>query len=98
MWIYVTEITQLFSFALFLSASVYYTNEIMVEKDKVKGQAYLTCSGTIGAMLGSFLGGWLIEHFGVETMMWVGVALSAVGSVYVVLVMPKTRPSCSKVT
>ena len=40
------------SFAVFIPASVYYINGIMREGDKVKGQAYITGTMTLGSFFG----------------------------------------------
>lgn len=81
--IYVSQIMQMFSFALFIPASVYYANIIMDERDKVKGQTFMTTSFTISGVVGNLLGGYLIDNIGVHNMMAVSVISAFIGMVIV---------------
>ena len=81
--IYAGQIMQMFSFALFIPASVYYANLIMDEKDKVKGQAFMTTSFTLSGVLGNLLGGYLIDIIGVHNMMGVSVSFALIGFIIV---------------
>lgn len=70
----------------FLSVSViYYINDMMGGQDKVKGQAFFTATFTIGSVLGSLTGGFLLDHGGVTTMLVFGTIMSAVGSAAMIL-------------
>lgn len=66
MGIYLAQLTQMFSFGIYIVAAVYYTNEEMDDQDKVKGQAIVTTAHTIGGVIGSSIGGWLIQVFSVK--------------------------------
>lgn len=76
---YLIQILQMFGFALFVVASVYYVNSIMEEKDRVKGQAYMTVTNTLGGVFGSSIGGALIDAFSIRTMLIVSVVAAIVG-------------------
>lgn len=78
---YLIQGLQMFGFALFVVASVYYVNAIMEEQDQVKGQAYMTMTNTLGAVIGSTLGGVLIDSLGIQAMLAVSVAAGAAGMV-----------------
>lgn len=70
---------QLFSFALFTPASVYYADIILSEGDKVKGQALITIAITVGNILGSFVCGCFIELWGITPALWISVVFSFFG-------------------
>ncbi|MHB1454772.1 MAG: MFS transporter [Saccharofermentanales bacterium] len=71
---------QALSFALFLPASVYYINRI---SPAGLGSTYLTvassCYFGIGGIIGSFLGGLLIDYGGIYNMFWWGIAATIAG-------------------
>ncbi|MBM6830118.1 MFS transporter [Anaerotignum lactatifermentans] len=91
---------QLFSFALFTPASVYYADRILSEGDKVKGQALITIAITIGNILGSFVCGCFIGLWGVTAALWISVAFSLLGLVLFFLGAEKTgaadQPAAAK--
>jgi len=76
---YLIQGLQMFGFALFVVASVYYVNMIMKDKDRTKGQAFMTMTNTLGGVLGSACGGALIDGFGIHTMLLVSTGVAAVG-------------------
>lgn len=78
---YVIQGLQMFGFALFVVASVYYVNMIMKDKDRTRGQAFMTMTNTLGGVLGSSFGGALIDGFGIHTMLLVSTVVAAAGMV-----------------
>lgn len=78
---YMIQGLQMFGFALFVVASVYYVNMIMKEHDRVKGQAFMTMTNTLGGVLGSSIGGALIDGFGIQTLLLASTAVAACGMV-----------------
>lgn len=75
---------QVFSFALFMPAAIYYVNNVIHEKDRVKGQsmlgaAYLGISGT----LASISGGRILDKFDVSLMLLVGTLVTAIGVIII---------------
>lgn len=80
MLFYGIQIMQAFGFGIFIVAQAYYINEIMPEKDKIKGQAFITTTGTLGVVVASLLGGSIIDNYGTETMMIASVIFAGVGS------------------
>jgi MFS transporter, PPP family, 3-phenylpropionic acid transporter len=77
--IYITQFTQMCSFAIFASASVYYTSERIAEEDQITGQAYMTSMIAAGTVLGSLIGGWVLEFSDMTTMLSVNVIVSIFG-------------------
>lgn len=82
--IYVTQIFQAGAFALFIPASVYFADQMMEQEDKVKGQAWVTSSITVGAVLGNLIGGFWIDSLGVESLL-IFLTIVAVSGAVVVL-------------
>ncbi len=81
MGMYLIQGLQMFGFALFVVASVYYVNMIMEEKDRTRGQAFMTMTNTLGGVLGSSCGGALIDGFGIPVMLAASTVVAAAGMV-----------------
>ena len=88
----VAAVMQMGSFALYIPASVYYVNEVMEERDKFKGQALMTGTNTLGGMIGSLLGGFLIDHAGVAVMNLAGLIMAVSGAVLIALFVSRQKP------
>ncbi len=76
----VGQVFQALTFAIFLPASVYYINEIMHEKDRVKGQTFVTGMGTLGGFFGNVIGGRLLDTSGVFAMLLFGLIGAVIGA------------------
>ena len=81
--LYVVQICQLFGFATFVVATVYYANYAVKECDRVKGQAYMTMANTLGIVFASMLGGVLIDRYGTNGMMIVGSVITIIGCIMI---------------
>ncbi|MDF2804062.1 MAG: major Facilitator Superfamily protein [Anaerocolumna sp.] len=82
--VHFSQAFQLFAFALFTPASIYYVNDLVSENDRVKGQsmlgaAYLGIAGTVA----NVTGGRILDTFGVSEMLLLGTAVTAVGVVLI---------------
>ncbi len=77
--LYVAQLFQFSSYALFIPASVYYVNEIIEKDDLAKGQAFMTSAITLGGVGASLIGGWLLDDSGVGRMLFVGLIAAALG-------------------
>ena len=86
--IYAAFLTQIFSFALFTPASVYYANAILPAGDKVKGQAMIT----MGNIAGSFLCGNFITLWGITAAILVTAGIAVIGLICFFLGAEKTGP------
>lgn len=86
--VYVVHALQMLGYALFAVASVYYVNCLMAEHDKVRGQAYMTMTTTMGAVIGSTVGGVIIDAFGIQMMLIFAVVIAVIG---MAIVFPTTK-------
>ena len=90
---FVLDFAQVFQFAayaMFIPASIYYVNQIIKEEDLVKGQAFVTGAITLGGVSASLLGGWLLDAYGVSSMLNVGSIATIIGLVIALLAIQKT--------
>ena len=88
--LYVAQIFQFASYALFIPASIYYVNQIISQKDLVKGQAFVTGAITLGGVSASLLGGWLLDARGVNSMLAVGSIATVIGMMIAFFAIQKT--------
>lgn len=81
-----SQLLQLFAYALFTPASVYYVNEIIDAKNGVKGQSMVGVAtfSLVGA-IGSFTGGRILDTKGVSAMLLVGTIVTGIGFIIVCL-------------
>lgn len=89
--IYASYSLQMFSYAVFVPAAVYYINNLMRDNDRIKGQAYLTTTMTLGGVFGSLLGGTLIDALSIPSMLLIATIISAAGSLLVVVFTEKEK-------
>ena len=69
------------SMALWVGASVYFINQMMLPEDRMKGQTYMGGFGVLGGVVGSMLGGFVIDLANVTVMLSVGVGIVGVGCI-----------------
>jgi PPP family 3-phenylpropionic acid transporter len=86
------QVLQGLSFAIFIPGSVYYINQIMHEKDRVKGQTFVTGASTVGSFFGSVIGGWLLDHSGVHGLLIYGSIAAVIGGFLLVYAIRKPKP------
>ncbi len=96
--IHFSQAFQLFAFALFTPASIYYVNDLVSEKDRVKGQsllgaAYLGIAGTVA----NVTGGRMLDTFGVSEMLLLGTVVTAVGVVLICVSVAEKKPVSSTI-
>ncbi|WP_073508003.1 MFS transporter [Streptobacillus notomytis] len=82
---YIAQVTQFAGYAIYVPVSVYYTNHIMEEKDRIKGQAYMAVSSTIGSILGNLLGGKIIEVYSLNYMLLASLIATIIGTVILMI-------------
>lgn len=90
--LYATQFLQLLSFSVFASATVFYADESMQSQDKTKGQAFMSNTTTIGSLIASLLGGFLIQNFGLKTMLATGLAMTILGTVLILIICFSAAP------
>lgn len=66
---YMIQLLQLTSWGIYASASVYYAKEHIPEEDQTRAQAYMANALTIGNVIGTLIGGRLIDIYGVNAML-----------------------------
>ena len=87
--IYLAQVCQMFAYALFIPASVYYVNEKIALADRIKGQSLVTTSMTLSGVFANFAGGIMLDALGVGHVLLAGIILSIVGAVIVILTTEK---------
>ncbi|MBQ0004312.1 MAG: MFS transporter [Clostridiales bacterium] len=83
--VYMVQCIQMISYAVFASASVYYSDDMMEANDKAKGQGYMTAAVAIGGAIGNAVGGWAVEAGGVRLVEVIGIAFAAAGACLVLI-------------
>ena len=79
--LYLAHAMQIFGYGIYIPASVYYANRLMAERDRVKGVSLANLPMTLGSIIGTLLGSWLLSAGGLSTLMIVATISSAVGCV-----------------
>ena len=80
--LYIALSSQAISLAPFTAAIVYYVSNALGKQDQVKGQALITIGITIGNILGSLAGGYLLQYFDVGIMLWSFAILCFIGMIF----------------
>nr|NLI49654.1 hypothetical protein [Propionibacterium sp.] len=81
--LYLAQCLQVGAFALVVPASVYYVDRLMPPRERVRGQAYMTVTLTLGNVVAGLAGGALLDLAGVPALLAVGTAFGAAGAVAV---------------
>ena len=76
---YLSQGCQMFGFGIMAIALVYYVNDLVDESDRAQGQAFAGMALTIASVIGSFVGGTIIDKFGVDTLLIIGIILACLG-------------------
>lgn len=82
---YASMVLQMVSYAALIPATVYFSNDMVNEADKNKGQAVFSTAGTVGGLLASFVGGWMFQFLDVKLVITVGVISSIAGTALMIL-------------
>lgn len=78
--IYLAQGLQFAAFGLIVPASVYYIDRHFPRGQRVTGQAYMTMTATGGSVIGSVVGGLVLDAAGVPMMLLVGTVIGALGA------------------
>ena len=81
--LYAAQTIQLFAFALLLPAIVRFIDDSMERGEAVKGQAMFTSSTTVGAVIASFTGGWIMDISSPSMLLLVSTILSVLGTIII---------------
>lgn len=93
MMIYITELAQMISYAIFVTASVLYTSECVAKEDQTTGQAFMASMFAAGTVVGSLLGGWLLELAGMKVMLLANVVISILGVCFALISNKQLKPA-----
>lgn len=83
MGLYLAQILQAGSYALYTPASIYYVNSQMQPQDRFRGQALIVGTTTLGGVIGSLMGGFLQDNAGTPALLLAGAILASVGAILV---------------
>lgn len=78
--LYAAEALQALSFAIFVPASVRYVSEVIAKRNSAKGQTYITAAISLASIFASMIGGALLDSVGANTALFIGVVVSAAGT------------------
>ena len=90
MHIYLIQTLQAVTFAIFASASTYYSNETMAPEDKVKGQGLMAAVLTVGNVIGSLQGGFTLDAFGISWMIIISLGICIAGTAMIFIANKKS--------
>ena len=79
--LYIAQVLQFMAFAVYASVSVYYAQNEMSEEDKTSGQSFMGSCQTIGSVIGSLFGGFLLQRSGILSSLLFCTILCAAGAI-----------------
>lgn len=83
--VYFAQTFQIFSFAILVAASVYYTGRMVSKEEQNRGQSLMASMLPAGMVAGSLIGGWMIEKWGMPTILVFNVVVAVIGLIIGVL-------------
>ncbi len=83
--IYIAQFLQIGGFALIYPACVSYIRAVVSKKDAVKGQSLFTSAIAASSVLGSFVGGILLDELGVPATLIAGVIANMIGLIIIII-------------
>ena len=89
--LFLAQVFQLVSFALFLPGMVYFTGENMSRGEAVRGQALFTTMITVTTIFASLAGGWILDISSPKTLTFIATAATAAGAAVVFAVVDRIR-------
>lgn len=75
-----SEAMQIFAYATFATASIFFANQIVEPRNRVTAQGLLVGTNEAGFMIGGLVGGGVLDHMGIRPLLWMGVAMTVIGS------------------
>lgn len=80
--IYLSQILQMFTFAIIMPASVHLTNDIVDEENQYEGQAFLGATVTVGLIFANFIGGNVLQTYDVKLLYALLIFLTVIGFIF----------------
>ena len=90
---YLVQLTQMPAWGITAMAHVQFIGEEMDPGDRVKGQTFFSMVQAAGSVIGSLIGGWLIDHAGMDALMGFATGASLLGMTAVIWAMRLPRLS-----
>ena len=87
--IYVAMSMQVLGYGLYSGISVYYVNHVIEVENQVTGQSLLTSTIALGGVIGSILGGYLLDLTSIPVMLLVELVIAFVGLIISLLSIDK---------
>ena len=79
--IFAVQLVQFLAYGIMVGGRVYWVNETISPAFQVTAQAYVVATETIGIVLGSILGGFIVQLGGIEALLWLGAIMAFLGMV-----------------
>ena len=89
--LYFAQLFQLISFGLFLPVMVMFINEVMSKGEAVKGQAFFTMMSTVASIIGSLVGGVILDLSGAKMLTLVATLITAAGTAILIMIVDKVK-------
>lgn len=88
---YISQVCQIFAYALFIPSGAYLAERVMEKNDKTKGQSYINCAITLGGVFSALICGRLIDILDVHMMLLVSCIVGALGTVISLVAVKKIK-------
>ena len=85
MMIYVIQLLQCMAYGLMAASRVYYVDEVVGKENEATGQAYMSATETIGIVLGSALGGLIMQKSSVDMLLISGAVICLAGTLSMII-------------
>ncbi len=81
--VHISQALQMFAYALYTPASVFYVNSIIEEQDKVKGQTMVGVAMCVAGTIANISGGKILDTIGVGDLLFLGTIVTAIGFIII---------------
>ena len=89
--IYLAQLNQVLGYGLLFPALVSFIDHIMDKREAVRGQAVFTVALTVGNVIGSVLGGIILDAYSVTALLGISSILSVIGSLIIMALINKIK-------
>lgn len=89
--IYLAQLCQILGYGLLFPALVSFIDHIMEKREAIRGQAIFTTSLTVGNVLGSVLGGMILDLYSSKILLLISSIISLCGTLIIVLLIGKVK-------
>ncbi len=89
--LYFAQLFQLISFGVFLPVMVIFIDEVMSKGEAVKGQAFFTMMTTVASIVGSLIGGVILDISGAKMLTLIATIFTAAGTLILIATVDKVK-------